>query len=284
MRASDPSTLPQPLPEREGSVTASAPAPPATRAFRGLVIIPAYNEADSIAGVVADLRQHAPDFDIVVIDDGSTDGTARCVPPPARVVSLPFNQGIGGAMQTGYRYAARHGYDVAVQVDGDGQHPAAELPGLVEFLRTSGADLAIGSRFLNKAGQDRSEAAAASGQPDPYLPPPSRMVGIRILRGLIRALTGERITDCTSGFRAAGPRAIAAFAHWYPDDYPEPEVVVLLDRAGFRVAEAPVRMAPRAGGVTSIPFTRGVFYVVKVSTALLLDTVRRPWPNAMRQR
>lgn len=234
-----------------------------------LIIVPALNEADCIAAVIEDLLRHAPGFDVLVIDDGSTDGTASRVPPPAKVITLPFNQGIGGAVQTGYRYAAVHGYDVAVQVDGDGQHPAELVAALVDQLEKTDSDLVIGSRFLD---------AAAEG----YRPPPSRMVGIRWLRLLIGVLTGLRVTDSTSGFRAANRRAIEAFAQWYPEDYPEPEVIVLLDRAGFRVTEMPVRMAARAGGQTSIPFARGLFYVVKVSAAVLLDVFRKPWARANR--
>lgn len=230
-----------------------------------LVIIPAFNEADSVADVVAQVRAHLPDFDVLVIDDGSTDGTARAVPPTATVLSLPFNQGIGGAMQTGYRFAALHGYDLAIQIDGDGQHPADQAARLVEHLQTSGADMVVGSRFLQTEG---------------YRPPRSRMTAIHMLRALMWLLTGRRITDVTSGFRAANRRAIHAFAHWYPEDYPEPEVIMLLLRAGYDVQETPVRMAPRLTGQSSISFFAGVFYLIKVSAALLLDLVRDPWPQA----
>ena len=230
---------------------------------RCLILMPAYNEADCIGRVVREIHQTLPDCDILVIDDGSTDGTAQAVPAPARVVTLPFNQGIGGAMQTGYRFAQQRGYDVAVQVDADGQHPAECVPRLIEALREQEADLVVGSRFLD----ERS-----------YRPPPSRMLGISIMRALLRALTGRAITDCTSGFRAAGRRAIAAFAHWYPEDYPEPEVILLLHRAGYTVRETAVQMNPRTTGTTSIPTTAGVFYVLKVCTALLLDLCRDPWP------
>jgi glycosyltransferase involved in cell wall biosynthesis len=231
---------------------------------RGLVIVPAYNEADAIARVVEEVKAAAPNFDVVVIDDGSTDATPRQVPPTARVIRLPFNLGIGGAMQTGYRYAARHGYDLAVQVDGDGQHRADQLPALIEPLVEGRADLVIGSRFM---------------QPSGYRQGPARTLGRLVLGLVLRLLTGERFTDCTSGFRAANRRVIEAFAHWYPDDYPEPEVVLLLQRAGFRVAETPVVMSQRLGGRTSIPLLRGFYYVIKVSAALLLDTIRTPWPR-----
>ncbi len=232
--------------------------------LRHLVIIPAWNESQSIRHVVQSLRQLHPQIDIVVIDDGSTDNTARSVPPQAKVISLPFNLGIGGAMQTGYRYALMHGYDIAVQVDADGQHPPQELGKLLPPLLEGRCDMVVGSRFLQKGLYEQS---------------PSRMVGIRLLNHLIRLLTGQTITDCTSGFRAVNRRVIAAFAYWYPDDYPEPEVVLLLRRAGFSIAEVPVRMDQRHAGRSSISFLRGLFYLVKVSVALILDTVRNPWPK-----
>lgn len=239
-------------------------AEPALKFVRGIVIIPAFNEAGSIVRVVEDVKRAVPDFDVVVVDDGSTDATASIVPEWATVLSLPFNLGIGGAMQTGYRFAAEHGYDVAVQVDGDGQHPASEIVGLVETLHESDADMVIGSRFL-ESGRYRQSAARAAGS--------------RVLRVLLRILTGRSYTDCTSGFRAANRRVIRAFSHWYPDDYPEPEVVLLLHRSGFRVAETSVRMHQRVSGRSSIPLGRGLYYVLKVSVALLLDTARQPWPQ-----
>lgn len=231
---------------------------------RGLLIVPAYNEAASIAGVVHDLKKHVPAFDVVVIDDGSTDATAANVPQGARVIRLPFNLGIGGAMQTGYRCAAMEGYEVAVQVDGDGQHRGDQVSKLIDRLEAGGADLVIGSRFLG-AGEYHQSAARAAGS--------------GVLRAMLRLLTGRAFTDCTSGFRAANRSIIEAFAHWYPEDYPEPEVVLLLCRAGFNIVEVEVSMNTRAGGRSSIPFTWGVFYVIKVATSLLLDTIRQPWPE-----
>lgn len=226
--------------------------------------MPAFNEAGSIARVVDDVRRAVPDFDVLVIDDGSTDSTASLVPESATVITMPFNLGIGSAMQTGYRFAAEHGYDVAIQVDGDGQHPASEITKLLDTLENSDADLVIGSRFL-EGNRYRQSAARAAGS--------------GVLRLLLRLLTGRTFTDCTSGFRAANSKVIRAFGHWYPDDYPEPEVVLLLHRAGFRVTEAPVRMEQRTTGESSIPLCRGVYYVLKVAVALLLDTMRHPWPN-----
>ncbi len=232
---------------------------------RCLVIVPVYNERDSIGRLIRHLHRALPDFDVVVIDDGSTDDTASQVPPGTAVVSLPFNLGIGGAMQTGYRYAALHGYDIAVQVDGDGQHRPSEVLRLVEKLKNDEADLVVGSRFL--------------GAPT-YRQTFVRKVGSAMLRGLIWSLTGLNITDCTSGFRAGNRKVIHAFAHWYPEDYPEPEVILLLHRAGFRIAELPVRMRQRKTGASSISLLAGLFYIIKVTTCLLLDVMREPWPVA----
>ncbi len=230
---------------------------------RGLVILPAYNETRSVAQVVTDLHDNLPDFDLLVVDDGSTDDTAKSVPAIATVLRLPFNLGIGGAMQTGYRYAAIHGYEIAVQVDADGQHPAAHVSRLVEHLERTGADMVIGSRFLEPVGYRQALA---------------RRVGSLVLEALLVLFTRQRFTDCTSGFRVVNRRVIRAFAHWYPDDYPEPEVILLLCRSGFRINELKTSMNPRTSGRSSISLTRGLFYVVKVSVALMLDTFRNPWP------
>lgn len=242
----------------------SRAAAPRQTAVRCLAIIPAFNERESVGKVVAQLHRLLPEIDVLVIDDGSTDDTVRQVPPDTTVVSLPFNLGIGGAMQTGYRYAALHGYDVAVQVDGDGQHRPLEVRKLVEHLITSGADLVVGSRFL---------------KPTSFRQSITRMSGIRILSTWIRLLTGLDITDCTSGFRAVNARVIRAFAHWYPEDYPEPEVILLLHRSGFKIIEVPAKMRRRMYGKSSISLAKGMFYVLKVLTCLLLDMAREPWPE-----
>ena len=231
---------------------------------RCLVIVPVFNESGSIRKVIQRLRRALPTFDVLVIDDGSTDDTVRQVPAGVPVVSLPFNLGIGGAMQTGYRYAALHGYEVAVQVDGDGQHRPSEVRRLVERLEEGDSDLVIGSRFL---------------EPTHYKQSFVRRFGSLVLRGIIRALVGVDLTDCTSGFRAANRKVILAFAHWYPEDYPEPEVVLLLRRVGFRIGELGVRMRHRRTGRSSISLLQGVFYVMKVTVCLLLDMARDPWPT-----
>ena len=231
---------------------------------RCLVIVPVFNESGSIRKVICQLRRALPEFDVLVVDDGSTDDTVRQVPLGVPIVSLPFNLGIGGAMQTGYRYAALHGYDVAVQVDGDGQHRPSEVRRLVDHLLGGESDLVVGSRFLEQVRYKQTLV---------------RTVGSQVLRGIIRVLVGMDLTDCTSGFRAANRRVILAFAHWYPEDYPEPEVILLLHRAGYRISELAVRMRHRRSGRSSIGLLRGVFYVLKVTVCLLLDLVRDPWPS-----
>jgi glycosyltransferase involved in cell wall biosynthesis len=231
---------------------------------RCLVIVPVFNESGSIRKVICRLRRALPEYDLLVVDDGSTDDTVRQVPPGIPVVSLPFNLGIGGAMQTGYRYAALHGYDIAVQVDGDGQHRPSEVRRLVEHLGEGEVDLVVGSRFLEETRYKQTLV---------------RKLGSLVLRSIIRVLVGMDLTDCTSGFRAANRRVILAFAHWYPEDYPEPEVILLLRRAGYRIGELGVRMRHRRTGRSSIGLFRGVFYVLKVTICLLLDLVRDPWPT-----
>ena len=239
--------------------------PPNPAPGRCLVIVPAYNEAGSIAEVVNDLRTHLPHADVIVVDDGSTDRTHAAVPANTPVLRMPFNLGIGGAMQAGYRYAFIHHYDTALQIDGDGQHPADQAHKLIDALHSSDADMVIGSRFLND---------------DPnYTPPAARAAGIGVIRAFVNTLAGLRMTDCTSGFRACNRGVIRAFAHWYPEDYPEPEVILLLHRAGFNIKETPVTMRERTAGRTSIPFLKGVFYLLKVGFALLLDLSRSPWPK-----
>ena len=247
-----------------GVGVSSSIALPAASNLKCLIIIPAFNERQSVGKLVNRLRRLEPCYDILVIDDGSTDDTVRQVPREVAVVSLPFNLGIGGAMQTGYRYAALHGYDIAIQVDGDGQHRPSEIHKLVEEFARSGADMVVGSRFL---------------KPTSFLQSITRMTGITVLSIWIRLLCGIRVTDCTSGFRAANQKVICAFAHWYPEDYPEPEVILLLHRSGFKVVEIPARMRRRMYGKTSIGLIHGLWYVAKVGVGLLLDMVRQPWPR-----
>lgn len=232
---------------------------------RILIIVPAYNEGEALRTLLPRLSRALPNCDILVVDDGSTDGTPDHVPAHCTVISLPFNVGIGGAMQTGYRYAALHDYDIAVQCDGDGQHRPREIRRLVERLAKGDCEFVVGSRFLDPKGKYRQTVP--------------RRTGSFVLGQLIRLFTGLYITDCTSGFRAANREVIGAFAHWYPEDYPEPEVILLLKLAGFRICEVQVQMRQRRTGTTSIPLMKGIFYVLKVIVCILLDMVRDPWPG-----
>lgn len=230
-----------------------------------LVIIPAYNEAATIAGVLAELQTHAPDYDVVVVDDGSSDATAEIVQNTGgvRLLRLPFNLGIGGAMQTGYLHAHRNGYDIAVQCDADGQHPVERICDLVGRVEDGTADLIIGSRYVADSA---------------YTPSFSRRVGKSFLSRWLSMLVGGGITDTTSGFRAMNRRAIGVVASTYPEDYPEPEVLVILHKHGLKSAEIPVNMRPRQGGTTSIRPPRAVYYMVKVSLAMFIDLFRRYAP------
>jgi len=225
--------------------------------MRLLAIVPALNEARSLPGVVAAIRAAAPDCDVCVVDDGSTDGTAAVARRLGVVVlRCPLNLGIGGAVQAGYLWARDRGYDAAVQIDGDGQHDPAWLPALLGPLAAGQADVVIGSRFLEAGEGWRSTRL--------------RRAGIRYLSWFLRLRCGVRVTDPTSGFRAAGRRAIALYAARYPPDYPEPEAIPLARRAGLRIAEVQVRMAERRHGRSSIGAWRTAYYLVKVSLALLV--------------
>ncbi len=228
---------------------------------RTLIIIPAFNEEASINGVIEDLRANFPEGDILVVDDGSRDRTAEVAGAAGvKVARLPFNLGIGGAVQTGYRYARRNGHDIAVQFDGDGQHLASEIGAIIGPLADGHADLVVGSRF-----RDRGD----------YQPSRARRVGIWIFSGVLSAIIGKPLTDTTSGFRAANRRAIEFFSRGYPEDYPEVESLVLLHRAGMRIEEASVRMRDRTGGRSSITPLRSAYYMVKVLLAVFIDLLKK---------
>jgi len=232
---------------------------------RVLAIVPAFNEERSLPAVVAGLRSAVPDVDVCIVDDGSTDATAEVARGlGVTVLSIAVNLGIGGAVQTGYRWARDHGYDVAVQVDGDGQHDASFLLALVDEVVSGRAGLAIGSRF---AGPRTAGAFRSTW---------SRRAGIRYLSWMLRLRCGARVTDPTSGFRAAGRQAIELFARSYPPDYPEPESIAVAARAGIPVSEVAVRMNERLHGESSIGTGRSFYYLVKVSLALVLLPTRRP--------
>jgi glycosyltransferase involved in cell wall biosynthesis len=229
---------------------------------RTLAIVPAFNEADSVGAVVREIRLADPEIEVLVVDDGSHDRTGAVARGAgARVLELPYNLGIGGAMQAGYRYALERGFDVAVQVDGDGQHDPAQIPRLLDLLHDGRADMVVGSRFLGDNG---------------YRAPLGRMLGIRMFARIVSLIVGQRVTDSTSGFRAVNRRGIELFARDYPNDYPEVESTVLVYRHRLRRVEVPVRMRERAAGQSSITPFASVYYVVKVTLALLVDLFRSP--------
>lgn len=224
-----------------------------------LVMIPAFNEENSISGVVQDVLAAVPEAAVLVVDDGSTDDTARHAKSAgALLLQLPFNLGIGGAVQSGYLYAKRNGYDVAVQIDGDGQHDPVFIRDMLRQL--GGCDLVVGSRFLSNEGF-RSTA--------------TRRVGIGILSGLLKVLTGKRFTDPTSGFRVANRQVIEHCAESYPQDFPEVESLLHLHREGLVIVESPVVMRQRAFGKSSISWTKSLWYMLKVSLSLCIGIARR---------
>lgn len=230
---------------------------------RILVILPAFNESRNIARVVNGVRSQLPGADVLVIDDGSFDGTGyEASGAGALVVTMPYNVGIGAAVQAGFQFAAGRGYDIVIRNDGDGQHaPEANLD-LIEKLRAEGADLVVGSRFLGDAGD--------------YGTPLLRRLGSGILARLLSIITGQRVTDPTSGCAAFNRRAIQLFAQAYPHDYPEPEAIVIAHRSGLRQMEIPVKMIPRRHGNSSITPLRSVYYMIKVILAILINLLRRP--------
>jgi glycosyltransferase involved in cell wall biosynthesis len=226
-----------------------------------IAIIPAFNEQDAIGTVIDEVTAFDSGVDVLVIDDASHDDTAgRAERHGARVVRLPYNLGIGGAVQTGFRYARNHGYELAIRVDGDGQHDPSELGPLLETVIGGRADICVGSRFVGGDGY-RSSAV--------------RRVGIRVLARTVSLLTGQRVTDTTSGFQVLNRKAIELFAEDYPHDYPEVEAAVMVHKHRLRLVELPVRMRERAAGRSSIRGARTVYYMAKVMLAILIGALRR---------
>ncbi|MBA3867220.1 MAG: glycosyltransferase family 2 protein [Solirubrobacterales bacterium] len=234
--------------------------------MRTLVFIPAWNEQASIAAVIADVREEIPGADMLVVDDGSTDETtARARECGVLVATLPFNQGLGAALQTGYLHALREDYELCAHLDADGQHPAAEVGRLLEVLVADRADLVIGSRY--------SDPDAEAGSDD-YKPTLSRRIGTSVFRFFLTLATRQRFTDTTSGMRAANRRVMALFSEHYSPDFAEIESLQLAVREGLRVEEVPVRMLERAGGTSFLTPVRSAFFIFKGIVVLLVGQFR----------
>ncbi len=235
--------------------------------MRTLVFIPAWNEEASIAAVVADVREHLAGADILVVDDGSADATAaRSRELGVLVASLPFNQGLGAALQTGYLYALREGYDCCAHLDADGQHPAAEVARLLAEVEAGSADLVIGSRY--------HDAAERATDGEDYRPTLSRRIGTSVFRFFLTLATRQRFTDTTSGMRAANRRVMALFSAHYSPDFAEIESLQLAVREGLRVEEVPVRMLERTGGSSFLTPLRSAFFIFKGVVVLLVGQFR----------
>lgn len=229
--------------------------------MKPLVVIPAFNEAATIGKVLDRIRAVDPHRAVVVVDDGSTDATATIARNAgARVLRLPFNMGYGVALQTGYKYALREGYDCVVQLDGDGQHEPADIPALLEVIARGEADVALGSRFIGQGA---------------YRPGVARRIGMHLFRFLAFALTGVRFSDVTSGFQALSRDLLRFFAaERYPADYPDADVLIMLKRAGYRVKEVPVRMYRKNGDRSMHAGLRPIYYVFKMLLSISLAPLR----------
>ncbi len=228
--------------------------------MKKIIIIPAYNEEENIERTVNAIQKSAQGFDYVIINDCSTDNTRKiCEEKEFNIVNLPINLGIGGAVQTGYKYAYENGYDVAVQVDGDGQHDPEFLNTMADYLIDHQVDMVIGSRFIEKKGFQSSI---------------TRRMGIQFFSKLIKVLTGKKITDPTSGLRMIGRNVMEIFSEDYPRDYPEPESIVAVLRKNMKIEEIPVVMLERQGGVSSISPKKSIYYMIKVTLAILIERIR----------
>jgi len=242
---------------------------PRLAGLRRIAVVPAYNESESIATVVAEVKAFDPEFEVVVVDDGSMDGTAQLAGEAgAHVVRLPFNLGIGGAVQTGYQFARDYGFDLAVQVDGDGQHDPGQIPLLLGPLLDGSADMVVGTRFAGEGS---------------YRAPLARRVGIGVFARVVSLVVGQEVTDTTSGFRACNRKAIQLFAADYPHDYPEVEGTILVFKHRLRMVEVPVAMRARAGGRSSIGTASSAYYMVKVLLAIFIGLFRRK-PTPLEER
>jgi hypothetical protein len=236
--------------------------PVAGRAPRTLVVIPALNEQESLPGTLDELRAAAPGVDVVVVDDGSRDHTARVAGERGvAVLRHPFNLGVGAALQTGFRYAVDHGYDIAVQLDADGQHDPHELASLVSPVAEGRCDVAIGSRYVTATG---------------YQAPLSRRLGMLLFAGVVRLALRQRIADTTSGFRAYGRTVMEVCQHDFPRDFPDAPLLITLGRRGFRLLEVPVRMRERERGKSFYTLGKSLYYPYKNLLASLMAWLQRP--------
>lgn len=221
-----------------------------------LLIIPAYNESENIVTVVNHIVTDYPQYDYVVVNDGSSDNTATiCKEHHFEMLDLPINLGIGGAVQMGYRYAWKNNYDIAVQIDGDGQHDVSYLKRVIEPIEKEEADIVVGSRFIEKEGFQSSKA---------------RRIGIYLISTLIKICTGVRVYDVTSGFRAVNRKYIDIYKNDYPNDYPEPEAIVVASLNGAKIQEVPVVMKERESGKSSINLGKSIYYMIKVTLAIVI--------------
>lgn len=228
---------------------------------RTLILIPAFNEEDSIGNLVTEVKKTLPNVDIVVISDGSNDETTKVAAfAGAEVLNLPCNLGVGGAMQAGFIYAFEKGYERVVRLDGDGQHPPSEVPKLQEAMDANYGDLIIGSRFVQKWSYESTTWV--------------RTLGIRVLSIFLSLICRSRITDPTSGFWMMNRKLLCYFAHDYPIEYPEPEALALLRRHGFTYHEVPVFFRPRITGRSTIRRWGAVYYMIKVGLALIVDRIK----------
>jgi glycosyltransferase involved in cell wall biosynthesis len=229
--------------------------------MRIIIIVPAFNEEANIVSTIESIKKSG-DFDVLVINDCSLDRTLLLAQTQknVKVIDLACNLGIGGAMQTGYIYADKYGYDIAIQIDGDGQHDPGFIRSIIDPIVHGGYDIVIGSRFIEYEGFQSTRL---------------RRIGIVYIQQLIRVLVGMQITDPTSGYRAFGKRAIKHFAKGYPNDYPEPESIVIAHRLGLKIQEIPVVMAARTGGASSIYTYKTVYYMLKVTLSIMVARVRK---------
>ncbi len=229
--------------------------------MKTLIIIPAYNEEKCIKKVVDNVMEVNNNVDVLVVNDGSKDDTLiEAKKTKAKVLNLPFNLGIGGAVQAGYLYAYKNNYDVAIQLDGDGQHNPKYIEEMVSIIKENKAEMVIGSRFIEETGYNQTFA---------------RMFGIRIIRVIMKIFTGKKIFDPTSGYRAVNKRIIKKFSENYPYDYPEPDTNMRLLKEKVQIMEIPVEMHNRETGKSSITPLKSIYYMIKVTLAMLICVIEK---------